>query len=100
MLYRCIWQGCDKIWGEPEAGLNGYSHGLCAVHARLAYANIFRRLQIKEGNPDCYLRCFGSCNRHWCTFHPICTVENPGTAEMAELQVRLNVRRQSIHFAE
>jgi hypothetical protein len=96
MLYRCIWPECDKIWGEPESGVSGYSHGLCSPHARLAYANAFRRHQIKEGNPDCYLRCFGNCHRHWCTFHPICTVENPGPEDMAELENRLNAMSQSI----
>ena len=98
MLYRCVWPGCDKIWGEPELNVQGYSHGLCAVHARLAFKNTFRKLQIKEGNPDCYLSNSGSCHRHWCTFHPICTVDDPGTEELAELQLRLNARRQSIHF--
>jgi len=95
MLYRCIWAGCDKIWGEPEPGVSGYSHGLCSVHIRFAFENTFRRLQIKEGNPDCYLRCFGNCHRHWCTFHPICTVAEPGPEEMEELQVRLEARHQS-----
>jgi hypothetical protein len=100
MLYRCIWAGCDKIWDNLEEGVKGYSHGLCSVHTRFAFENTFRRLQIKEGNPDCYLRCFGNCQRHWCTFHPICTVEDPGTEEMAELQIRLNTRRQSIHLTD
>lgn len=98
MIYRCIWEGCDKIWGQPESSINGYSHGLCSAHARLAYANAFRKLQIKEGNPDCYLRSFGNCQRHWCTFHPICTVEDPGPEAMAELDFRLNARSQSIHL--
>ena len=81
MLCRCIWPGCDKIWGDLEEGVKGYSHGLCSVHTRLAFENTFS-------------------HRHWCTFHPICTVEDPGTEEMAELQVRLNARRQSIHLSE
>ncbi len=92
MLYRCIWPGCDKIWGEAEAGISGYSHGLCPVHARLAFEVTFRRLQVKEGNPDCYLRCSGSCHRHWCTFYPICIEEEPGPEEMEELRLRLEAR--------
>jgi hypothetical protein len=100
MLYRCIWQRCDKIWGEPEPGVSGYSHGLCSVHARLAFASTFRRMQIKEGNPDCFLRCFGSCHRHSCTFHPLCTVEEPGPDEMEELKVRLEARSQSGHLTD
>jgi hypothetical protein len=100
MLYRCIWQGCDKIWGDQEEGVNGYSHGLCSFHARLAFEDTFHRLQIKEGNPDCYLKCFGNCNRHWCTFHPLCTVDDPGPEQMAELTIRLEARRLSVQFTE
>ena len=96
MLYKCIWPGCHQIWGQPEPGVSGYSHGLCFPHARLAFAYTFRRQQIREGNPDCYLRCFGYCHQPWCTFHPICTVDNPGSEQMAELTVRLEARRQSI----
>ncbi len=22
MLYKCIWQGCNKIWGEPDPGVD------------------------------------------------------------------------------
>jgi hypothetical protein len=99
MLYRCIWQGCDKIWGDLEE-VHGYSHGLCSFHARLAFEHTFHRLQIKEGNPDCYLKCFGNCNRHWCTFHPLCTVEDPGPEQMAELTIRLEARRLSVQFTE
>jgi hypothetical protein len=98
MQYRCIWQGCDKIWGKPESGVSGYSHGLCSVHARLAFESTFRRLQIKEGNPDCYLRCFGNCDQHWCTFHPICVAENPGPEEMEKLRIRLKARSQSVYL--
>jgi hypothetical protein len=93
MLYKCIWQGCDKIWGEPEPALSGYSHGLCSVHVRLAFEKVFRKLQIKEGNPDCYLKSFGNCNRHWCTFHPICTINDPGPEQIEELTIRLEARR-------
>jgi hypothetical protein len=100
MLYRCIWQGCEKIWGEPEPGISGYSHGLCSVHVKSAFENIFRRLQIKEGNPDCFLRCFGNCNRHWCTFYSICTVENPGPKEIEELRNRLEARNQSVYLTK
>jgi hypothetical protein len=100
MLYRCIWPGCDKIWGDLEEGVSGYSHGLCPVHTRLAFENTFRRFQIKEGNPDCYLRCFGNCHRHWCTFHPICTVDDPGPEQMAELTIRLEARRLSVQLTE
>ncbi len=96
MRYRCIWQGCDKTWGQPEKGVHGYSHGLCAIHGRLAFEQLFRKLQIKEGNPDCYLRSFDDCPRHWCTFHPLCAVSEPGPEEIAELRVRLEVRRISI----
>jgi hypothetical protein len=95
MLYKCIWYGCDKVWGEPEPGVSGYSHGLCSPHARLAFASAFRKQQIREGNPDCYLRCFGYCHQHWCTFHPICPIENPGPENMAELKLRLKARSQS-----
>ena len=38
--------------GGPEKGVHGYSHGLCAVHGRLAFEQLFRKLQLKEGNPD------------------------------------------------
>jgi hypothetical protein len=96
MRYRCIWQGCDKTWEEPEKSVHGNSHGLCAVHGRLAFEQLFRKLQIKEGNPDCYLRSFDDCPRHWCTFHPLCAVSEPGPEEIAELRVRLEVRRISI----
>ncbi len=95
MLYKCIWPGCEAVWGEPECGVGGYSHGYCFTHARLAFAAAFRRHQIREGNPDCYLRCLGSCERHWCTFHPICPVEHPGPEQMAELQLRLEARDRS-----
>ncbi len=95
VLYRCIWPGCDKIWGEAEAGVSGYSHGLCFPHARLAYKAAFRRHQRSEGNPDCYLKCSGYCHQHWCTFHPFCTNENPTLENMEELQVRLAARYQS-----
>jgi hypothetical protein len=61
MLYRCMWQGCDKIWGKPEQGVSGYSYGLCSDHARLAFESTFRSFQIKEGNPDCFLSCLGNC---------------------------------------
>jgi hypothetical protein len=96
VLYKCIWPGCNEVWGEPEPGVNGYSHGLCFPHARLALAPTFHKQQIREGNPDCYLRCFGYCHQHWCTFHPICTADNPGPEQMAELRVRLEARRQSV----
>jgi hypothetical protein len=96
MLYKCIWQGCNKIWGEAEPANNGCQHGLCAAHARLAFKNTFRSLQIQEGNPDCYLSNSGSCHRHWCTFHPICTVKNSGPEEMAELGLRLAARHQTV----
>jgi len=95
MLYKCIWHGCDKVWGEPEPGVSGYSHGLCSPHARLAFASAFRKQQIREGNPDCYLRCFGYCDRNWCTFHPICPIENPGPENMEELKLRLEKRSRS-----
>ena len=95
MLYKCIWHGCDKVWGDPEPGVSGYSHGLCSPHARLAFASAFRKQQIREGNPDCYLRCFGYCDRHWCTFYPICPIENPGPENMEELKLRLEARGQS-----
>jgi hypothetical protein len=89
MLYKCIWPGCDKVWGEPESGVSGYSHGLCLTHARLSFTSAFRKHQIREGNPDCYLRCSGYCHRHWCTFHPICPIENPAPENLAELKLRL-----------
>lgn len=95
MLYKCIWPGCDTVWGEPEPGVGGYSHGFCFTHARLALAAAFRKQQRREGNPDCYLRCLGSCDRHWCTFHPICPIEHPGPEQMAELKLRLEARDQS-----
>ena len=75
----------------------GYSHGLCPTHSRLAFADVFRRQQAKEGNPDCYLRCFGNCQRHWCTFYPLCTVDDPGPEHLAELQSRLEARLHSFH---
>jgi hypothetical protein len=98
MLYKCIWHGCYKIWGEPEPGVSGYSHGLCLAHARLAFASIFRRWQSREGNPDCYLRCYGYCHRQWCTFYHICPIDNPGPEQMEELRVRLEARRQTVSF--
>src|SRR3974390_1300062 len=85
MLYKCIWEGCTKVWGESTPGVDGYSHGICPTHSRLAFADVFRRQQAKEGNPDCYLRCFGDCQRHWCTFFPLCTVDEPGPEHLAEL---------------
>jgi hypothetical protein len=94
MLYKCIWPGCDKVWGEPEPGVSGYSYRLCPAHARLSLAPAFRKHQIREGNPDCYLRCFGDCDQHWCTFHPIWPIENPGPENMAELKLRLEARGQ------
>lgn len=92
MLYKCIWEGCNRVWGEPELGEEGYSHGLCPVHSRLAFTEVFRRLQQKEGNPDCYLRCYGNCPRHWCTFYPLCAVNEPGPEHVAELEMRLTAR--------
>jgi len=96
MLYKCIAPGCNRVWGEPEPGQEGYSHGLCPIHFREAVANVFRRSQLKEGNPDCYLRCFGNCSQHWCTFYPLCTVENPGPEHVAELEMRLAARNHSL----
>lgn len=98
MLYKCIWPGCDKVWGESEPG--GHSHGLCFTHARLAFAATFRRQQSKEGNPDCYLRCYGYCHQSWCTFYPFCTTDHPGPEQMKELRVRLEARRQTGNFKE
>jgi hypothetical protein len=95
MLYKCIWQGCHKVWGEFEPGDDGFSHGLCPTHSRLAFTDVFRRQQLKEGNPDCYLRCFGDCQRDWCTFHPVCTVDDPGLEHLEELQTRLTARHYS-----
>ncbi len=95
MLYKCIWPGCHEVWGEPEPGVSDYSHGLCPPHARQALASTFRRQQSKEGNPDCYLRCFGYCHQYWCTFYPICPNDNPGPEHMEELKVRLGMRSQS-----
>jgi hypothetical protein len=95
MRYKCIWPGCETVWGEPEPGVSGYSNGLCVKHARLSFASAFRKLQIREGNPDCYLRCFGYCHRHWCTFHSIFPLENPGPVDLAELKLRLEARRQA-----
>ena len=96
MLYKCIWPRCNEVWGTPDPGVSGYSHGLCIPHVRLAFASTFRRQQIREGNPDCYLRCFGYCHQPWCTFYPICPIDNPGPEQMEELQVRLEARRRSI----
>jgi hypothetical protein len=100
VLSKCIWPGCQEVWGEPEPGAGGYSHGLCLPHARLALASTFRRQQIREGNPDCYLRCSGYCHQPWCTFHPMCTADNPGPEQMAELKERLAVRRQAVAWGE
>jgi hypothetical protein len=61
----------------------------------LAFTDVFRRQQLKEGNPDCYLRCFGDCQRDWCTFHPVCTVAEPGLEHLEELQTRLAARLNS-----
>jgi hypothetical protein len=98
MLYKCIWEGCTKVWGEPEPGNEGFSHGLCPTHSRLAFTDVFRRQQAKEGNPDCYLRCFGNCQRHWCTFHPLCAVDEPGPEHLMELQSRLEARLNSFQY--
>ena len=98
MLYKCIWQGCNKIWGKPDSDGEGYSHGLCPTHSRLAFADVFRRQQAKEGNPDCYLRSFGNCQRHWCTFFPLCTVDDPGPEHLVELQSRLEARLHSFQY--
>src|SRR3989339_1330606 len=67
-----------RMNGEPEPGVSGYSYGLCSLHARLACSSAFRKQQIRECNPDSYLRCFEYCHWHWCTFYPICPIENPG----------------------
>jgi hypothetical protein len=64
----------------------------------LAFAGVFRRQQLKEGNPDCYLRSFGNCQRYWCTFHPVCTVDDPGPEHLQELQTRLLARLNSVNL--
>ena len=94
MLYRCIWPGCTKVWGEPVPKANRYSHGLCPRHARVSYATVFRRQQRQEGNPDCYLRHHGYCHQSWCTYYPICINESPRPKHIRELERRLEVRRR------
>jgi hypothetical protein len=95
MLYKCMWENCNKVWGIPEPVQEGYSHGICPLHSRLAFTDVFRRQQAREGNPQCYL-CNKGCDRNWCTFFPLCQEDDPGPEHVMELQIRLDARLHPI----
>jgi hypothetical protein len=55
----------------------------------------FKKQQVGEGNPDCYLESLGCCGQTWCTYHPLCPNPNPTYADVEEVYRRIAERNKN-----
>lgn len=72
MQKQCI--RCGKVWdsalGNSADGLK--SHGLCLDCLLERLTPLFRNRQIAEGNPDCFGKALGHCERKDCSYFDLC----------------------------
>jgi len=76
MRTQCF--GCRKVWGENPSfsqkfgSEEEFSHTLCPGCMKKAMTPIYRRRQRQEGNPDCFGKACGFCDRTDCRYREPC----------------------------
>ena len=95
--FRCVYPGCNITWDVGEAKSVAHSHGLCPRHGRLRLIETYQKQQRREGVTDCAGQCNGNCVATWCTYYPVCVNIVPSSADIIEVQRRLQAREVALY---